>query len=97
MPEIGDVHELIITDMALPKALGVGRIKEFVVFVPGAVPGDRVRVRVAKLEKRFAYGEIEEIEEASPDRAEALCPHFGECEGSDLQALTYEKQLEIKE
>jgi 23S rRNA (uracil1939-C5)-methyltransferase len=95
--EIGDVHELAITDMALPAAWGVGRIGDLVVFVPGAVSGDRIRVRIAKLERRVAYGEVLQIEEASPFREEAPCPHFGECEGSDLQVLTYEKQLEIKE
>ena len=97
MAETGDIVSLVITDMALPTALGVGRTGEFVVFVPGAVPGDRVRVRIAKREKRFGYGEIEEIEEASPDRRQARCPHSGECEGSDLQVLAYEKQLEIKQ
>jgi len=94
---IGDFHSITITDMALPAALGVGRIGDFVVFVPGAVPGDRVRVRIVKLERRFGYGEIGEIEEASADRRQARCPHFGECEGSDLQVLAYQKQLEIKE
>ncbi len=97
MIEIGDVHELTIMDMALPAAYGVGRIGDLVVFVPGAVPGDRVRVRIAKLEKHLAYGEVLEIEEASPFREKARCPHFGECEGSDLQVLAYDKQLEIKE
>jgi 23S rRNA (uracil1939-C5)-methyltransferase len=97
MIEIGDVHVLAVTDMALPAAVGVGRIGDRVVFVPGAVPGDRVRARIAKLEKRLVYGEMLEIEEASPFRQNALCPHFGECEGSDLQVLVYEKQLEVKE
>lgn len=83
--------------MALPAAFGVGRIGEVVVFVPGGVPGDRVKARVARVEKRLAYGEILEIEELSPFREEARCPHFGECEGSDLQVLAYGKQLEIKE
>jgi len=95
--EIGEVHTLTIADIALPAAHGVGRIGDLVVFVPGAMPGDRVRVRIEKLEKRFGYGEIEEIEEASRFRENVRCPHFGECEGSELQALAYEKQLEIKE
>jgi 23S rRNA (uracil1939-C5)-methyltransferase len=95
--QTGEIHRLIITDIALPAALGVGRIGELVTFVPDGVPGDRVRVRVGKVEKRLAYGEIVEIEEASPFRVDSQCPHSGECEGSDLQVLSYEKQLEVKE
>ena len=95
--QTGEIHTLIIIDMALPAAHGVSRIGDLVVFVPGAVPGDRVRARIVKLEKRFAYGEILDIEGASAFREKARCPHFGECEGSDLQVLSYEKQLEIKE
>jgi 23S rRNA (uracil1939-C5)-methyltransferase len=97
MTQVGETHRLSITDVALPAAFGVGRIGELVTFVPGGVPGDTVRVRVAKVEKRLAYAEILEIEETSPFRERARCPHFGECEGSDLQVLAYEKQLEVKE
>lgn len=97
MTRVNEVDTISITDMALPAALGVGRVGDLVVFVPGGVPGDRLRVRIARVEKRLAYGEILEIEEFSPFREKPRCVHAGECEGSDLQALAYEKQLEIKE
>ncbi len=49
-------------DIALPSGFGVARLGEMVVFVPGGLPGDTIRARIVKLEKRFAYGEMQ------PDR-----------------------------
>ena len=97
MIEVGSEHSFFITDVALPSGLGVARIGEMVVFVAGGLPGDRIRARIVKLEKRFAYGEMSRIEEASPFRISARCLHLGQCSGCELQSLVYEKQIEIKE
>ena len=86
-----------IVDVALPHDWGVGKIGEVVTFVPGAVPGDRVRVVVAKAKRRLRYGRIVAFEARSPFRVEPKCPHFGECGGCTFQNLAYAKQLEIKE
>lgn len=66
------------------------------VFVPWGLPGERVRVRLTEEKKNFARGEIVEILEASKDKIQPRCRHFGECGGCHYQNLTYEKQLEIK-
>ena len=97
MIEEGREYSAEISDIALPSGLGVARLNDLVVFVPGAVPGDRVRLRVVRLDKRFAYGELVAIEEESPMRERARCPHFGRCGGCDLQALSYGAQLKVKE
>ncbi len=97
MIDIGSEHSLTMIDIALPSGFGVARLGEMVVFVPGGLPGDTIRARIVKLEKRFAYGEMRRIEEASPFRADAQCPHLGECGGCELHRLAYEKQIEIKE
>ena len=86
-----------ITDVALPNNYGVAKEDGLVIFVPDAVPGDRVRVRIIKESKRFAYGEIVEMLIPSPFRVSPECPHFGPCGGCTFQNFTYEKQLEIKE
>jgi 23S rRNA (uracil1939-C5)-methyltransferase len=86
-----------IVDIALPDGYGVGKKGSLVFFVPGAVVGDQVRIRVTKEDKRFSYGEILEIEKPSPFRREPECPHFGPCGGCVMQHLEYEKQLEVKE
>jgi 23S rRNA (uracil1939-C5)-methyltransferase len=66
------------------------------VFIPFGLPGERVSVRLTDEKKNFARGEIIEILEASPDRIEAKCKHFGECGGCHYQNLAYEKQLTAK-
>ena len=93
----GGGHVVSIIDIALPHDWGVGKIGEVVTFVPGAVPGDRVRVVVSKAKRRLRYGRIVEFEARSPFRVEPRCPHFGACGGCAFQNLAYAKQLEVKE
>jgi 23S rRNA (uracil1939-C5)-methyltransferase len=90
-------HSVTITDIALPHDWGVGRIDRAVIFVPGAVLGDKVRVAVARAERRHLFGRVLRVEEKSPWRAAPECPHFGVCGGCSFQDLVYAKQLEIKE
>ena len=98
MTQIGDEYPLAIADVALPSGYGVARLEGMVVFVPGTVPGDTALTKIVKLDRRFAYGEVVRIEEASPDRLKGEgCSRYGECGGCELQGLAYEKQLEIKE
>jgi 23S rRNA (uracil1939-C5)-methyltransferase len=74
----------------------IARENEKVVFVRYVIPGETVRVNIYKETKDYAVGEPLEIIEASPDRIQPLCPHFGMCGGCDLQMLAYEKQVEAK-
>jgi len=72
---------------------GVGRADEgFVVFVRGAVPGDRVRARVRKAKRSFAEADLLEVVEPSPERIEPRVAH----PGAPWQVLPYERQLEEK-
>ena len=66
------------------------------VFVPFGLPGEHVRVRLTSEKKNFARGKIVEILEASKDRIQPRCKHFGECGGCHYQNLPYEKQLAAK-
>ncbi|MCX5813632.1 MAG: 23S rRNA (uracil(1939)-C(5))-methyltransferase RlmD [Proteobacteria bacterium] len=86
-----------IIDIALPNNYGVAKTDGLVVFVPEAVIGDRVKVRILRKEKKVAYGEILEIVAPSPFRVMPRCPHFGPCGGCTFQSLAYEKQLDLKE
>ena len=94
-PRRGDSLSLTIDDLAFGGE-GVGRVDGYVVFVPGGVPGDRVRVRLEQARARFARGTIESVEEASPHRTAAPCPYFGRCGGCRLQHVTYAAQLDFK-
>jgi len=67
------------------------------VFVPFALPGERVHIRLVDEKRGFARGELIDVMEKSPDRIEARCIHFGVCGGCHYQDLPYEKQLLAKE
>ncbi|MCD6262530.1 MAG: 23S rRNA (uracil(1939)-C(5))-methyltransferase RlmD [Deltaproteobacteria bacterium] len=91
----GDIVELEITKMAYG-GKGIGRVGQFVVFVRGAVPGDRVFARVYKKKRGYAEAAIEEILEASPDRVTPMCTYFNYCGGCQLQNVAYDAQLRYK-
>jgi tRNA/tmRNA/rRNA uracil-C5-methylase (TrmA/RlmC/RlmD family) len=69
-----------------------------VVFVPFALPGERVRVRVVDDRRRFARAQLLGVLEPSPDRVEPACPHFGpgRCGGCAWQHLRPQAQAELK-
>jgi 23S rRNA (uracil1939-C5)-methyltransferase len=71
----------------------VARTDGYVVFVRGAVPGDRVRARVTKSKRSFAEADPVELVEPSPERVEPVAPH----PGAPWQVLPYERQLREKE
>src|SRR5262245_16856806 len=94
-PTRGESLVLTIDDLAFGGE-GVARADGYVVFVPGGVPGDRVRVRLEQARARYGRGIIEEVEQASPHRTQAPCPYFGRCGGCRLQHIDYPAQLSVK-
>src|SRR5215212_1760147 len=91
-PRNGDELELRVDSLAHGGA-GVARLDGYVVFVQGAVPGDRVRARVTKSKRGYAEARAEEVLEPGPDRIEPRVPH----PGASWQVLPYERQLAEKE
>ena len=87
---------LKIEDMGVDGA-GIGKADGMTFFVKDAVIGDVVRAKVMKLKKTYGYARLMELLEASPDRVESKCPYYRQCGGCQIQALSYEKQLEFKE
>ncbi len=95
-PRRGELLEVEVDSLAFG-GRGVARADGFVVFVAGALPGDRVRVEVTKAKKRFAEARTVELLQAGADRIPDRCSHGGEpCPGAPWQGLPYERQLEIK-
>jgi 23S rRNA (uracil1939-C5)-methyltransferase len=90
-PSRGDVLELTIDSLA-HGGNGVARHEGYVVFVAGAVPGDRVRAVVGKAKKAYAEARAVEIVAPSPDRVPPVADH----PGAPWQVLPYERQLEVK-
>jgi tRNA/tmRNA/rRNA uracil-C5-methylase (TrmA/RlmC/RlmD family) len=75
---------------------GVARLEGKAVFVPGALPGERIRLRVVDDRASWARGELLEVLEASPDRTLPPCPYVPECGGCDLQHATPDAQRRLK-
>lgn len=90
-----DVVLLEITDIS-SEGNGVGRFEGMAVFVPMTAPGDRILVRIAKVQKSFAYGILQEIQEPSPLRAPNDCPVYRQCGGCALRHLSYKGELAAK-
>jgi 23S rRNA (uracil1939-C5)-methyltransferase len=76
---------------------GIGKVDGYPLFVKDGIIGDQLAVRVVKDKKGYAYARLEEILVPSPYRVEAPCPIHRQCGGCQLQALSYERQLQFKE
>jgi 23S rRNA (uracil1939-C5)-methyltransferase len=75
---------------------GVARLNGFVVFVRRGLPGDRVRARVTKVQRRHAEAVVTEVIQAGSARVDAPCAHYPACGGCRFQDLAYDRQLEAK-
>jgi tRNA/tmRNA/rRNA uracil-C5-methylase (TrmA/RlmC/RlmD family) len=91
----GDTVSLSITDIAFGGE-GVGRLEDFVIFVPFVALGERVEAQVTEVKKSFARAKLMRVLEASPDRVPPPCRYFGECGGCQYQHLAYPTQLILK-
>ena len=76
---------------------GVGRHEGVVVFVAGAVSGDKARVKIIKAKKSWCVGKLEEIIVSSPYRtSEKFCDAPDSCGGCAYRNVTYEHELDRK-
>jgi tRNA/tmRNA/rRNA uracil-C5-methylase (TrmA/RlmC/RlmD family) len=91
----GDKIELTIQDIAFGGE-GVGRVDEFVIFVPFVALGERVEAEVVEVKKSFARARLLRVLQMSPDRVEPACRHFAACGGCQYQHIAYEAQLRFK-
>lgn len=91
-----DICVVQITDMN-HDGEGIGKLDGCPLFIKDAIVGDTVRVKIMKMKKNYGYARLEEIIEASPFRIEPVCPVARQCGGCQLQAMSYEKQLEFKQ
>lgn len=76
---------------------GIGHHGSLAVFIPGALPGDQVRVKIQQIRSRYAIGRLIKLVEPSPDRIEPACLQALKCGGCTLQAMSYPAQLRHKQ
>src|SRR3989440_12924109 len=91
-PQRGDELDLRVDSLAFG-GNGVARADGYVVFVAGAVPGDRVRAVITKRKRDYAEARAVEVLEPSRDRIAPRAEH----PGAPWQVLPYERQLEVKQ
>ena len=92
---IGDVFECEILSQGI-NGEGVARIDNFVVFVPFALPNEKVKIEIVSVKKSFANAKILEITKKSSQRTLAPCPYFSVCGGCQIQCQNYLDQLSFK-
>lgn len=95
LPVAGQRLRLEITDLAFGGE-GVGRVGEFVVFIPFTAPGDVVEAKLTEVKKSFGRAELVKIITGSSERVTPKCTYFGECGGCQYQHLDYAAQLRWK-
>jgi len=84
-------------DTLTNEGVGLGRVDGWVVMVPFALPGERIRARVWRNHKNYSDADLVGVTVPSPDRIQPACPLFGECGGCQYQHLAYPAQLAWKQ
>ncbi|MDY4966630.1 MAG: 23S rRNA (uracil(1939)-C(5))-methyltransferase RlmD [Dysosmobacter sp.] len=75
---------------------GVVRLDGAVVFVPGTIRGEEIDLRITKVMKTAAAGELVKLRTPSPERTAPECPYFGRCGGCQFQHMSYQEELWAK-
>lgn len=97
MPQLekNQLHTVTITGYSA-EGMGIARVDSRVVFIHGAVRGEKCVIRILKVLKNVAYARVEEILQSSGGRQESDCEHYPACGGCDFRHVTYEEELEAK-
>lgn len=90
------IVEMTITDITA-EGNGVGHYEGMAVFVPMTAVGDKISVKIVKVNKNYAYGIINEIISPSETRIPSDCEVFNKCGGCSFRHINYEEELRIKE
>ena len=75
---------------------GIGYYKKLAVFVPFAIPGEEVVVRITDVFEKYANGKIVRFKKESENRIKPHCPYYENCGGCQLQHINYEAHGDIK-
>ena len=75
---------------------GVCKINGMVVFVPKALTGEKVRIRITEIKKNYAKGKVIEVLEKSKHRVDSGCPYYEECGGCNLRHQDSKENLKFK-
>lgn len=96
-PSHGDTPAQVTIDNLSLEGRGVARLGGKTLFVEGALPGERVSVKITQRHKRYDEARITELIEASDERRQPPCPYYAQCGGCQLQHLEPRAQLRYKQ
>ena len=89
------MYEAVVTDYTT-EGQGVAHVEGCAVFIPNAVAGEKIRLRIEVAKKNWAAGKIVEILERSPHRINRECPVAKLCGGCDFWHIDYEEETRLK-
>lgn len=92
---VGDSIEVLFHDLGVAGE-GIGSCRDFVVFAPGVLPGERALIAIESVKPRYAKGRLIRVLEASKHRIHPPCPVFGRCGGCQIMHMDRQGQLEWK-
>jgi tRNA/tmRNA/rRNA uracil-C5-methylase (TrmA/RlmC/RlmD family) len=93
--KLADKISLTIHDLAFGGE-GVGRVDDFVVFVPFVIVGETVEVEITEVKKNFARAKLLHVVTPAPERVAPECRYFTQCGGCQYQHIDYAAQLRFK-
>ncbi|MGL4623436.1 MAG: 23S rRNA (uracil(1939)-C(5))-methyltransferase RlmD [Culicoidibacterales bacterium] len=79
------------------EGIGICKIDNYPIFVPGLLPGEQAQIKVIKVKGRMAFGRLIEIYEQSPQRVEPPCPIYQQCGGCQVQHVSQLGQKQMKQ
>lgn len=95
-PRKGDPLKDVFIETMAAEGKCLARVNGKVLFIAGGAPGDIVDVELTKIKSAFFEGRVTRIVQASPNRTEPFCQHFGMCGGCSWQHIDYTTQLAYK-
>ena len=91
----GDILE-VTAEKLVYEGDAIAKINGFPIFIHGACPDDKLKIKITKINKNYALANIEEIIEPSTHRIKPFCPLHNVCGGCGWQYIDYDFQLEQK-
>ena len=95
MLQKNQIYEATICDYTA-QGQGIAKIEGCAVFIPNAICGEKVLVKIEKAQKNWASGKITEILEKSPHRVNRKCPVAKQCGGCDFWHMDYAEETRLK-
>lgn len=90
-----EIYEVDIIDNGY-QGEGIAKIDNMPIFIQGAIAGERLEIKILKVQSSFAYGKIIKIIKPSTERVETECKDYNRCGGCNLRHVKYEETLKIK-